>query len=60
MAKVFLEQRKSHPKTDSWSIHGVSVADRLFAGPQFTNVQSPTAFPRTRSGMISGMYSQAP
>ena len=45
------------PSTERWSIHGVRKADARLAGPQLMKVASPTAFPRTRSGMISGTVS---
>mmetsp|Transcript_33016 Transcript_33016/g.108407 ORF Transcript_33016/g.108407 Transcript_33016/m.108407 type:complete len:214 (+) Transcript_33016:290-931(+) len=41
-------------------ITGVMKALITLAGPQFMPVHRPTAFPRTRKGMISEMYSQAP
>jgi hypothetical protein len=57
--KAATQPKKSNvppaPKTSGFSIHGVSMAETLFAGPQFTKVHSPTALPRTRSGIISGI-----
>ena len=45
-------QREESSAASGCVYQGVSVAERLFAGPQLTKVHRPTAFPRTRSGMI--------
>ena len=45
-------QREESSAASGCVYQGVSVAERLFAGPQLTKVHRPTAFPRTRSGII--------